>query len=110
VAFSARHQPPAAELFEAFVKFLSGATEIRVVAVAQPQYGVLEMREFGRGGRVQMPPKGGGIVRRVPVAPGAGDDHHTRSLGKFRPFVVVQREEARVKSMLLRLAGESPGQ
>ena len=82
VAIGARENAFGAEFSEAFVEFFSCAAEVAVVFVSEGENGVMKIFETRRGDIFEGGPERGGVVGRISVAPGAGDEEKTLCLFK----------------------------
>ena len=86
------------QLFEAFVELLSCAAELRVIFVAEREHGVTEVLQLRRGIGADVRPEVGRVVRRIPIAPGAGDDDGASLLSKIELRGGIEFHDARCEA------------
>src|SRR5207249_1854228 len=74
VAIDARMHAAGAQFFEPPIKILPALAKHRVIGIAQRQYGEFRMRQPRRVVAIEKFPKSLGVVRRIALSVGAGDE------------------------------------
>src|SRR5262245_2221081 len=100
VAVGAWIRPACAELFQPLVQISAKTAEFRVIHVAQRAHAESKLRQSGSSVVLQELPESFGVVGRVAITVGAGDDQYGTFAAELRHRIVGEVVNAGCKSAL----------